>query len=95
MQKVLAGMPALVPTRVLFQAVFGPLRMNFAAEPCGPLGSVVVSEAWQSVQVMRLVRVQGALMLLVAPRLLPALARTGWKLPAVSPFCQLVVPVVA
>ena len=34
-------------------------------------------------------------MLLVAPRLLPALARTGWNPPAVSPVCQLVVPVVA
>ncbi len=87
-------MPEEVAANVASQVVFGPFRMKFEAEPCGPFGSVVVSDAWQSEQVMRLVFVQGALMLLVTPRLFVAAASTGWNEPAVSPLCQAVVPVV-
>jgi len=93
MQKVPFGMPEEVVAIAVFHVVFGPFRIKFAAEPCGPFGSVVASEAWQSEQVMRLDFVQGALMLFVNPRLYVAAASTGWNEPAVSPLCQFVVPV--
>jgi len=73
---------------VASQVVFVPFRIKLAAEPCGPLGSVVVSEAWQSVQAMRLFFVQGETMLFVTPRFFVAAARTGWNEPAVSPLTQ-------
>src|SRR5574341_2574940 len=75
-----------------FQAVLGPRRMNFAAEPCGPTGSVFRSEPWQSEQrirfrlaVLHAKLVVTRLVRLIAPRLLELSASTGWKEPAVSP----------
>jgi hypothetical protein len=80
---------------VLFHTVFGPLRMNFAAEPCGPLGSVATSDSWQSEQLitLRVVVLHGKLVVtrlvrVMAPRLPPALASTGWKEPAVLVLVQ-------
>ncbi len=87
-QNVPAGIPVDVAAVATSQMVFGPFRMKFAAEPCGPFGSVVVSEAWQSEQVIRLDVVQGNLILLVTPRLFVAAARTGWNEPAVSPLAH-------
>ncbi len=89
-QNVPAGIHAELAMLVteLLQVVFGPLRMKFAAEPCGPFASVVASEAWQSEQVMRLDFVHGAAILFVTPRLFVAAASTGWKEPAVSPLAQ-------
>jgi len=94
-QNVPAGIHAEFPRLVieLLHVVFGPFRMKLAAEPCGPLGSAVVFEAWQSEQVIRLDVVQGATILFVLPRLFVAAARTGWNEPAVSPLCQFAVPV--
>lgn len=89
-QKVPAGIHALFDKLaiVAFHVVFGPFRMKLAAEPCGPFGSVIVSEAWQSEQVMKLDVVQGAIILFVLPRLFVAAAKTGWNEPAVSPLAQ-------
>src|SRR5512137_523105 len=95
-QKVPAGMPVEPWITALLQVVLGPLRMNLAADPCGPFGSVAASESWQSVHCMRVVLEKGGRMFPVAPRLPLAVARTGWKLPAVSPLLQLfTVPAVA
>lgn len=78
-QKVPVGMYEVSPVlvRLEFQRVFGPLSRKLAVEPCGPLGSAVLLDSWQSEQVMRLVRLQGEMMFDVAPRLLAAEARTG------------------
>src|SRR5512137_933234 len=78
-QNVPAGMPEEELVTLGDQLVLGPLRMNLEADPCGPFGSAVVSDSWQSVQVMRLVLVHGETTLPVLPTVAELVARTGWK----------------
>jgi len=64
--------------------------MKPAEDPCGPVGSVIVSEAWQSEQVIRflvaLLKPDATVRFnrFIAPRLPAAVVIIGWKEPAVS-----------